>query len=348
MSSSISSSDAAAWPRFLRRLLATAIGGCLVVYAFIALVDPWGVLPLSVPAERPPVSTNARYAFAGLARSQRFDSAIVGTSTARILIPDVLNAALGTRFVNLGMNAATPYEQSRILEVFLRHHRQPAVIIQGIELIWCAPGSPPRYSPRPFPEAFYEISPWPAYREMLSVYALTEAVNQFAVLTRIRRPRYGRDGYTRYLPDDARYDAPRALAQLRPITWDSTDAAPAPASPIALEGVELMRNALRAMPPETRAILAFMPLHLGAQPAPDSPLGVAVADCKRQMAELARARPNTILLDFMRPSRITREASYYWDEKHFRDEIRDRITGYLIEAARGMRGPSPDFAVLAP
>ena len=63
---------------------------------------------------------------------------------------------------------------------------------------------------------------------------------------------------------------------------------------------------------------------------------------------MARQQPNTILLDFMRASPITREASHYWDEKHFRDAIRDRITATLIEAARGTPRPSPDFVVLRP
>lgn len=348
MSSSTSSSDPAAWSRFLRRLLGTAVGLCVAVYTFIVLVDPWGVLPLSIPAERPPISTNARYAFPGLARSPRFDSAIIGSSTTRVFVPDVLNAALGTRFVNLSMNAASPYEQTRILEVFLRNHPRAAVVIHGIDLVWCSPGEPPRYSPRPFPESFYEASPWPAYREMLSVYALNEAVAQFAVLTGIRRPRYGRDGYTRYLPQESQYDPARALAQLRPITWDTPGRAAPPASPIRFQGVEFIQSSLQAMGPDTRAVLAFMPLHLGTQPDPSTPGGTILADCKRQMADAVRARRNTILLDFMRPSPITREATHYWDEKHFRDAIRDRITTILIEAARGMPGPSPDFEVLSP
>lgn len=321
---------------------------CAAIYAFVVLVDPWGVLPLSIPAERPPISTNARYAFAGLARSPRFDSAILGTSTARTFIPDVFNAALDARFVNLGMNASTPYEQTRLLELFLRHHPRPRFVVQTLDLVWCSEGTIPRYSPRPFPEPFYEASPWPAYREMLSVYALNEAVAQFAVLTGIRRARYGRDGYTRYLPDESQYDLARALTHMRPIGWDHDGQAAPPDAPIRFQGIEFLRNSLRTIPADTRTVVAFMPLHLGTQPDPSSRGGVVLAECKRQLADLVRRRPNTVLLDFMRPSPITREATHYWDEKHFRDVIRDRITTALIEAARGAPGPSPDFAVLAP
>ena len=86
-----------------------------MIYAFVVLVDPFDTLPLSPPADRVPVATNARFAFPALARSPKFDSAIFGTSTSRLLRPAVLNAAFGARFANLAMNAATAYEQSRLL-----------------------------------------------------------------------------------------------------------------------------------------------------------------------------------------------------------------------------------------
>ena len=174
MSSYTSSSDPAeaqersAWRRFFLRAVATAAAGVAVVYAFVVLVDPWGVLPFHIPAERPPISTNARFAFAGLARSPRFDAAIFGTSTSRMLRPDALDQAFDARFANLAMNAATAYEQSRLFEVFLRAHPSPRAVVIGLDHVWCDAGPLQRYTPRDFPEAFYEASPWPALREMLS------------------------------------------------------------------------------------------------------------------------------------------------------------------------------------
>lgn len=347
MSSSTSSSDPASWSRFLRRLLATAAAACAAVYAFIVLIDPWGVLPFSIPADRAQVSSNLRYAFAGVARLDRFDSAIFGTSTARVLVPDALNAALGTRFVNLGISSSTPYEQSRVFGVFLRHHPRPRVVIQGIETSWCAPGELPRFTFRPFPDALYEASPWPAYREMMSVYALTEAVNQLGAITGLRRPRFGRDGYSRYLPEESRYDAARAAAQLPPVTWDSQDEAPRPTGPLTLQGPDILRRMLSALPAETRRVVIFMPRYLALQPAPASAEGIALAECKRRVAAMAAEIPNLVVLDYMRPTWITREATNYWDDVHFRDAIRDRMTATIVEAARGTPGPSSDYVVLA-
>ena len=109
-----------------RRVLAV-----VVIYAFVVLVDPFDTLPLSPPADRVPVATNARFAFPSLARSDRFDSAIFGTSTSRLLRPVVLNAEFGARFANLSMNAATAYEQSRLMAVFRTAHPAARVVMVG-------------------------------------------------------------------------------------------------------------------------------------------------------------------------------------------------------------------------
>ena len=118
-------SDEALWRAFTRRCVAVALSLLLACFAFVALVDPHDHLPLSLPFERAPINTNQRFSYPALARSERFDSAIVGTSTARLLRPSALDRLLDARFVNLSMNSATAYEQWRILELFLRHHPHP-------------------------------------------------------------------------------------------------------------------------------------------------------------------------------------------------------------------------------
>lgn len=348
MSSSTSSSDAGAWKRFVTRAVATAAIGVAAVYAFVALVDPWGVLPFHIPAERPPISTNARFAFAGLARSDRFDAAIFGTSTMRMLRPAELNQAFDARFANLAMNAATAYEQSRLFEVFLRAHPNPRAVVVGLDHVWCDAGPLQRYTPRAFPEVFYESSPWPAYREMLSFYAVQEAVRQFAVLTGLMRPRYGRDGYTRFLPPEDRYDAARAAANLPPLPPETQRHIPTPPTDLPLPPMALLDHMVTATPRDTRMVLVFMPLWLGAQGAPGSGSAAVTEACREQVVAMAKARGNTVVLDYWRASPITREATHYWDPMHYRDAIAERIEAALRQAARGVPQPSEDYAVLAP
>jgi hypothetical protein len=349
VSSSTSSSDAeapAAWRRFFIRAVAAAVAGCALLYGFVVLVDPWGVLPFRIPAERPPVSTNARYAFAGLAREPRFDAAIIGTSTSRMLRPEALNGAFGARFANLSMNAATAYEQSRIFEVFLRHHPRPRAVVIGLDHVWCEPGPLQRYTPRPFPEAFYGRSPWPAYREMLSFYAIQEAAKQAVVLAGLMRPPYGRDGYTRFLPPEEAYDAARAARNLPPLPAETQRHVATEPSDLPIPPLAMLGRMVAATPQETRLVLMFMPLWLGAQAAPGSGGAAVMEACKRRVVAMAAAHPNAVVLDFWRASPITREPTHYWDPKHYRDAIAERIEGHLSRAARGDPGESEDYAVL--
>ncbi len=348
MSSSTSSSEPSAWKRFFTRAVATAAIGVVLVYGFVALVDPWGVLPFHIPAERPPISTNARYAFPGLARSDRFDAAIFGTSTMRMLRPAELNQAFDARFANLAMNAATAYEQSRLFEVFLRAHPQPRAVVIGLDHVWCDAGPLQRYTPRAFPEPFYDSSPWPAYREMLSFYAVQEAGRQFAVLTGLMRPRYGRDGYTRFLPPEDRYDAARAAAGLPPLPSETHRHVETPPTDLPLPPMALLDRMVAATPAQTRLVLVFMPLWLGSQGAPGSGSAAVAEACKRQVVAMARARPNTVVLDYWRASPITREPTHYWDPMHYRDAIAERIEAALRGAARGTPAPSEDYADLTP
>jgi hypothetical protein len=350
VSSSTSSSEAetpAAWRRFFLRAVAAAAAGCALLYGFVVLVDPWGVLPFRIPAERPPVSTNARYAFAGLAREARFDAAIIGTSTSRMLRPEALNAPFGARFANLSMNAATAYEQSRVLEVFLRHHRAPRAVVIGLDHVWCEAGPLQRYTPRPFPEAFYARAPWGAYREMLSFYAIQEAAKQAVVLAGLMRPPYGRDGYTRFLPPEEAYDAARAARGLPPIPPGAEDPPPPPDWQGEIPPLALLAERVSQVPHETRLVLLFMPLWLGAQGAPGGEGAGRIAACKARVAEIARRHPNAVVLDFMRASPITREPLNYWDPMHYRDAIAERIEAHLSRAARGDPGPSEDYAILS-
>jgi len=354
MNSSTSSSEARpnypaedAWRRFFQIAIGTALGLGLVVYAFVVIVDPWDVLPLSPAFHRAPVSSNARFSFPALARNPVFDSAIIGTSTSRLLRPQVLNPAFKASFANLAMNSATPYEQTRLLEVFTRTHPRARVVMIGIDAWWCRLSDTyEKYTPRPFPEWMYEPDPWPAYREMFNLFAVQEAWNQFAILTGMKKPRYGRDGYTNFLPDESQYDIARVRKKLphqdpspqQPSTMDRA-ALWFPAHP-------LMETALQALPAETRKILFFVPYYIGIQPSPGSNAAAVFDECKARIVRIAARTGNTMVVDFMIPSPITREETHYWDPQHYRVPVADRLMADLVNAARGASFAEGDDHVL--
>jgi hypothetical protein len=349
MSSSTSSSDAPpAWRRFFAWTLGAALGAAGLLYAFIAVVDPFGVLPLSPAFARAPVATNARFSFPALARAPNFDSAVIGTSTSRLLRPAALNPAFDARFVNLSMNAATAYEQTRILSLFARAHPEARVIILGLDIAWCGIGEVQKYTPRPFPEWMYEDDPWRGYREMFNLFALTEAAKQFAHITGLQRSRYGTDGYTSFVPDDRLYDRARVAEHLRAdaATLGSAEIAGSPET-WRFAALELLADALAGLPARARKVLYFAPYNHVLQ-RPDSSLGRVWTACKHRVAEIAAAAPNTVVADFMIPSPITLEDDNYWDALHYRVAIGDRLARDLADASRGEASASGDYRLLLP
>ena len=326
MSSFTSSSDP--WRRFVRTLLLVVAAGLAVLYGFVCVVDPWDTLPLSPPLPRVPVSTNARYSFPALARNPRFDSVVLGTSTARLLQPAQLDPAFGAKFANLAMNSATAWEQTRLLQVFVHAHPAPRTVIIGLDAQWCG-DSVEKYTPRPFPEWMYQANLWPAYRHMLTPYAVQEAGGQFAIMLGLKRRRYGLDGYTSFVPDDRLYDPARVDAAFA--RWPPTSPGPAdPAAVYSFPAESLLRDALRTLPHSTRTVLFFTPYHVDQQGAPGTGTAARWAACKAMAARVARDAGAEVL-DFMVPSPITTDQANYWDPLHYRAAIAARIAQALAE-----------------
>lgn len=352
MSSSTSSSDApaqapAAWRRFFRLAAGSTVACAAVIYLFVVLVDPWGMLPLSPPFDRVPVTGNQRFSYPMLARSPRFDSAILGTSTSRLLRPAALDPVFGARFVNLAMNAATPFEISSLFTVFRRAHKQPKVVLLGLDFPWCATGdSYQKLTEREFPAWMYGRDRWRGYGEMFNLFTVQEAGKQFGVLTGLKRPDMGRDGYTRFVPPDSQYDPARALAHLRadgvvvplgertgpPETW-------------RFPALEVLRDDLSRLPAETHRILFFTPYNHRLLAPPGSAAAVVWNECKRRVAGMARDLPHTEVVDFMLPSPITNNDGNYWDGLHYRVAVADRLARDLEAAARGET--SADYRLLS-
>jgi hypothetical protein len=339
MNSSTSSSEQpAAWRRFCRRLLVGALLLGALVYGFVLVLDPFDTLPLSPPFDRSPITTNARYSFPALARKSQFDSMILGTSTSRLLRPAELDPLFEAHFVNLAMNSATAYEQWRLGTLFARHHPKAKVALIGLDAAWCQSGSQVAlYTERSFPEWMYDENQWNDYLEMFNLYAVEQAGIQFAVLAGLAPRRYGRDGYTNFLPDDGDYDLARARRRLYP-----GGARPAPPTPdgsddgaaVRLPSLPLLGDLLDALP-NAQKLVYFAPYHVSGQPLPGTAAAAVWRQCKAQVAAIAAARPGARLVDFMIPSPVTREDANYWDPLHYRAAISTWLARALRAAASG-------------
>ncbi|HEX4261115.1 MAG TPA: hypothetical protein VHY76_08430 [Acetobacteraceae bacterium] len=350
MRSSISSSDPAspAWRRFLRTAIGAALAIGLALYAFIVVVDPWHTLPLAPPLPRVPVTSNARFVFPALARSPRFDSAIFGTSTSRLLRPAVLDAALGARFANLAMNSATSWEQVQLLRVFARAHPHPRYVMIGLDAMWCQTKLLyQKKTFRRFPAWMYRRDLWPGYLHVFNAFALQEAVSEAATMAGFKRRIYGRDGYTDFTPPESDWTAARARAHIdaRADIDFMEDGTP---PPHVFPAHALLVRALAMLPPSTRKVLFFLPYERAHQGAPGSADAAIWAECKRRVARIAAATPETVLADFMRPSPITDDWRNYWDPMHYRHPIALRLAHDLVRAARGEAAGADDRILVAP
>jgi hypothetical protein len=311
-------------------------------------VDPFDTLSLSPPLHRGLVASNQRFSYPSVARSERFDSAVFGTSTSRLLRTHLLDTALGGSFANLAMNAATPYEQTRLMQVFRSAHPAARTIVIGLDLSYCGTGdSEQLLTPRAFPTWLYEDNAsWRGYREMFNLFAVQEAGQQFGVLIGLKRPFYNSDGYTDFLPPDSDYDPARVAEhmQLSGIFIPPGDRDGAPAD-WRYPAIERLDKAISPFADSTRKILYFVPYSRKIMPAPDSAGDVVWQECKRRVVTLAERTPNTLVLDFMGPTPITDSVNNYWDGLHYRHEIADRVVRDLAAAEQG--AGSPDYTRLA-
>ncbi len=264
-----------------------------------------------------------------------------------MLQPVVLNQALGAHFANLAMNDATVYEQARLMNVFRRAHPNARFVLVGLDVRWCVTGeSYLRLTPRPFPSWMYGESQWAGYAHMLNMYAIQEAGQLFGILMGMKRPVYGRDGFTSFVPPDSEYDPARVAEHLQregPNIPRGERSGPLPSWRYpALETLELE---LRRFPSATRKLVFFVPYNHMLIPPAATPGALVWSECKRRVAQISRSMPSMLALDFMRASPITDNDDNYWDGLHYRLGIGDRISRDIGAGVAGRQ--NADFKILA-
>lgn len=343
------------WQIFWKWLSWSVIWTAIVLLGAIWLVDPYNNLPFSPPLKSAPMASNQRFSYPAIARNQMFDSVVVGTSTARLLRPEVLNEAFGVRFANLSMNSATAYEQSRILEVFARHRAAPKLIIVGLDIVWCeARLELEKYTFRKFPEWMYDDTPWNDVLHMLEFKTFEVLVRKLGYLLGLRSARYGHDGYRNFLPPVSKYDPEVARRKIYGASYPPpVKAAVTPSPAVGFKpdswtypGLALLETSLGALPAETRKILVFVPYHKHGQPAPHTRGGAQWGECKKRVANIAKRHSNSVVLDFMIPSAITSLDENYWDRLHYKASVADRLARLIAAGARGKAAAGGEYVSL--
>jgi hypothetical protein len=312
------------WKVFWKRFTTFSLFLCLAIYGAFYLIDPYDCYPFSIKARRAPVSSDARYFHTMLARSEAFDSAIIGASTARELRPQQLDPLFQSRFVNLSFNAASAYEQSKMLALFASHHPAIKTVVWGLDFVWYKTEDTYTKFARPdedFPEWLYGADCW-KHPMPFNLKNFENSVNQLWYMLGLKQFKYGLDGYTTYARRAMTLDEKR----LR-IYGSTTPLEKPPANPIVAMSAEqrqalvfpseaILRSSLESLPAGTEKILFFVPYHFYHQPPEGSHEAHVIQEFKGRISRLVQQFPNTHLLDFMIHSDITTTDAYYLDKVH--------------------------------
>jgi hypothetical protein len=328
------------WPRFVSAFGSAGLGFALALYLFVLATDPYGRRAGPGREPTPIMDVNQRFMYPRIIRSGRYDSAVFGTSTIRLLDPERLGELFAGRFANLGLNAGTPWEQVQLIDLFLRHVPQPRTLILGIDPTWCeADADRKRLTSRAFPPWLYDEDPLNDLPRLLNLKSLEIAFRVVLWRLGLMRERVRSDGYEVFVPPERSYDLARARAHLRAHELaaggavQGSSAAPGdgnsavPAMP-ALAWLEVV---LLRLPASTATILTFMPTHVVVQPPPGSAAFLEDEGCKARIALIAAGRRATVV-DFRQRSPVTVEDSNYWDPLHYRIGIAERIAQSLWAA----------------
>jgi hypothetical protein len=344
------------WPDSNRIFLATFIGGLAAVYAFILLVDPYGVAPYSPLFGRPIVtSTTKRQMYPQILRSGRYDSLVVGTSTAKLLDPAALDTVLGGHFANLALAGGTAWEQVQVIDLFRRRVAAPKALIVGLDHEWCDRNASSVARETQFPSWAFDDNPWNDFLYLLNSQTVATAGLAAGAIFGMAPNRARDDGFESFLPPESAYDLARARDHIAHAPVPRAPGADRPAPDVSEEERQAMEfealpwldEALARLPDATRKVLVFMPVHVAAMPTQGSYGAAWEAECKERVAAIARRR-GAVLVDWRIPSPLTTEDSHYWDALHYRLPIAYQVIDELGSIVKeGRESPDGSYRILA-
>jgi hypothetical protein len=319
----------------------------VVLYGFIAVLDPYGVRAEPGGPQRPIMDLNQRFMYPQIVRSGRFDAAALGTSTIRLLDPQQLNETFGARFANLGLNAGTPWEQTQLADLFLRNVPQPKALIFGLDWTWCEEDADRmRLTFREFPPWLYDENRLNDYPELFDLTSLEIAGRLALHWLGLMPERIRGDGYEVFVPDEALYDLERARFHIRQGAQQNVPTSVGLGErrlpELKLPALDWLGSLLARIPATTQVTLSFMPVHVNRQPVPGTQEAAVDAECKARIAMLGR-QYGAAVVDFRIRSAVTADDSNYWDPLHYRVGIASRIVAALREARNTGRDAADGF-----
>lgn len=343
------------WRRHLWLLLSVSGGTLAVLWLFVVAMNPYGNLPSTVLPRHVIMDDNQRFQYPAIIRSRHFDSAVIGTSTARLISPAGLERVFGGRFANLALNDGTAWEQWQLARLFLREVERPRTLVVGLDVVWCRPEADRnRITRRGFPDWMYDANPWNDLAYLLNSRAVEISGRRLGAAFGLAKPRWPDDGFEIFTPSEQTYDLDRARAH---IYENRPRAIPAALEPAYVPGpgeIEALRFPALVWLEELansgfeRGALVFTPVHRSQHPVPGSQGAAVEQECKRRISDIGR-RAGWPVIDFRIASPITTDDANYWDPLHYRLAVARRIEDGVARAiATGRDDAAGDWRVLVP
>lgn len=342
------------WRTFFLTAVATFFALFGTIALFVVILNPYGNLPKVLPVPHAVMDINQRFQYPAVVRSQAFDSAVFGTSSSRLLNPELLDGHFGGAFANLAMNDAQAWEQAQLAKLFLRHVAAPRTLLFALDWVWCSPtADTKRTTRRGWPHWMYDEQPWNDWQFAINIKSVEIAGRLLAYRLGLKEPRIPANGYEVFVPPESAYDLTKARAKI----WQGRERiVPPPKPPYEPSSAELaawrnpalpwLEEVLGAAPKGTRKIIAFMPNHVALQATPGSVEAERIDLCKARVAAIAKAH-DAHFVDFWIRSPITLEDRNYWDGLHYRVPIGDRIVNGIAAAVRDVDASSEDYRTTA-
>lgn len=314
------------WGRCLASCLGALAIGALLLFAVMIAVDPYdtgkfGLLGIDGVDDR-----DTHTSAASRARDPKFDSAVIGNSTAQMINPADLSRATGLRFVQLYLTGGSPREQLAVLDFFLRNHQRVGALVIVADPSWCAHE---RAEPRPgdFPYWLYGTSSL-AYAARLTSWPAIEHVSQRISIGLGLRKRNDPDGYFSYediwLPGVFREtNRPR----------DPVPAATATGLGVFPE-ISLLGDVVKQLPAYISIVLVVPPTFHTTVAKPGTAAAAEREACNAALQRIVAGRPHSNFINYRVENALTRDSENFADFIHYRSIIAARMAEGIAESIK--------------
>jgi hypothetical protein len=336
MDSPISISDRSpGWRRSLAACLGALGLGALLLFALMALVDPYdsgrfGWLGIAGVDDKNPLTANA-----SRARDPQFDSAIFGNSTGQLLNPTELSQATGKRFVQLVAPGADPRGHLAILDFFQRNHPRIGALVFAVDDPWCS-HTLPNLPANSFPFWLYRGSMFGYVGQMFTWSAIDRVFRRLTIGFGSRKPTYP-DGFWSYeevWPPGQKHPAVVSQPSAPAFAGAVSDVFPFKA---------MLDQALRKLPADVPVVLIAPPVFHTVIPKPGTEAAAERQACNAAYRSIVAGRPNSNFIDYRIDNELTRDPANFADFIHYRTKIASKLDEGIAASIRFGEAARIDF-----